>query len=89
MAGTRPGRLSRGTSIRINSTAGDNPCHHCTEETGRSEDCHAKCEWYLLWHEVRVEELREKMQDFREAEDYLLYKRDILPRSRRKNQNRK
>lgn len=79
---------SKGISIALDRRNEENPCRYCTAETGRSGDCHATCDWYLLWHEGRMAELREKMQDFREAEDYLLYKRDILPRSRRKNQRK-
>lgn len=79
---------SRGISVTIDRRNEKNPCRYCTPELGRGEDCHARCERYLGWHESRTAELADKMRDFREKEDYLLYKRDILPNSRRKNQRK-
>jgi methionyl-tRNA synthetase len=76
---------SRGISVVIDRRNETNPCRYCTSETGRGENCHAQCERYLSWHGERVADIEAKMQDFRKTEDYLLYKRDILPRSRRKN----
>lgn len=41
----------------------DNPCYGCTEETGRSEVCHATCERYNVFFKKRCEYNANKLKD--------------------------
>ena len=76
------------TSIALDRRNEENPCRYCTPEEGRGEDCHGRCGRYLAFHEERKAELAAKRQEFLETEDYLLYKQEILPASRRKNRRK-
>lgn len=58
---------SSDTLIRISRGAGENPCRYCTSETGRTQDCHGKCERYLAFFK-REQDMR-KVREAAAAED--------------------